>query len=621
MSGKRRRWSKAGQEPPAGEVRRSQLITTYGAGAMIDLVHRSALVGGLDYWNYPAARTQIHEPRLAARLVAQLRKQGVNLNPQATLFAPPDCDDDDPSPRAGLQVLEFPRWMVCQGCSAMVQASSALTLKDGRYQHACASGKQSLLVPVRFVVVCPSGHLDEFPWVDFVHFGREGDCRSHALTLREDAGAELFDVRVSCQACSASKSMAEAQRLDTWLRCKGTRPWLGRAAEVAEVCTAEPRMKVRTSSSTYFSQVQSALSIPNTAARLERAVRKHLPSLAEATADSLAMTLKFNPPARADLGGFRIDQVWTTLEAVRRNETPPPPPLRPAEYEYVQGVPFEKPGDAPDEEEEAAHFFARRLHPRAPLPAGIERVVLVRKLREVRAQIGFTRLAPAEANLDGDIMAGKVKTAMLGHLTDWLPAIEEHGEGLWIQLDTQALDAWEQRAEVQARAQVLRAGWNRELGDLPDQPFFGPRYYFLHALSHLLIQAISLECGYGASALRERIYCSAPGATTSMAAILLSTTTPGSEGTLGGLVAQGRNIGEHLARALELGRLCSNDPVCARHTPAQDPAEQHLEGAACHGCLYLAEVSCERMNRMLDRALVVPVIDQPSALAFFADQG
>jgi hypothetical protein len=171
---------------------------------------------------------------------------------------------------------------------------------------------------------------------------------------------------------------------------------------------------------------------------------------------------------------------------------------------------------------------------------------------------------------------------------------------------------------VQERARVLRSGWDRELGG-GQLHFFGPRYYMLHALSHLLIQAISLECGYAASSIRERIYSSLPGETQDRAAILLSTTTPGSEGTLGGLVAQGRRIDDHLARALEVGRLCSNDPVCATHRPDQGHAERHLEGAACHGCLYLAEVSCERMNRMLDRALVVPVIDQDPALAFFED--
>ena len=194
------------------------------------------------------------------------------------------------------------------------------------------------------------------------------------------------------------------------------------------------------------------------------------------------------------------------------------------------------------------------------------------------------------------------------------------GEGLWIQLDEARLDAWERHAVVQRRTEALRAGWNREFGGRTGPAFFGARYYLLHSLSHLLIQAIALECGYGASSLRERIYCSQPGSSKPMAAILLVTTTPGSEGTLGGLVAQGRRIDVHLERALGLSRLCSNDPVCAGHAPNDELGDHHLEGAACHGCLYLAEVSCERMNRMLDRALVVPVIDQPPELAFFRDE-
>ena len=100
-----------------------------------------------------------------------------------------------------------------------------------------------------------------------------------------------------------------------------------------------------------------------------------------------------------------------------------------------------------------------------------------------------------------------------------------------------------------------------------------------------------------------------------MAGILMSTGTPGSEGTLGGLVHQGRRIHNHLTAALNLGRLCSSDPVCASQTPGTD--NRHLEGAACHGCLYIAECSCEWFNRYLDRALVVPVLGQPGALAFF----
>jgi hypothetical protein len=138
----------------------------------------------------------------------------------------------------------------------------------------------------------------------------------------------------------------------------------------------------------------------------------------------------------------------------------------------------------------------------------------------------------------------------------------------------------------------------------------------LHSLAHLLISAVSLECGYPASAIRERIYCAPSSDPTPMAAILLSTGTAGTEGTLGGLVEQGMLLRRHLRRAYDLGVLCSNDPVCASHDPENDPTERPLEGAACHGCLFVAECSCERFNRYLDRALVVPALGH-EAEAFF----
>jgi hypothetical protein len=69
-----------------------------------------------------------------------------------------------------------------------------------------------------------------------------------------------------------------------------------------------------------------------------------------------------------------------------------------------------------------------------------------------------------------------------------------------------------------------------------------------------------------------------------------------------------------------MATLCSNDPVCARHSPARDAEERHLEGAACHGCLFVAECSCERFNRHLDRALVVPTLGNDPELAFLRER-
>ena len=135
----------------------------------------------------------------------------------------------------------------------------------------------------------------------------------------------------------------------------------------------------------------------------------------------------------------------------------------------------------------------------------------------------------------------------------------------------------------------------------------------LHSLAHMLLTAISLECGYSAASIRERIYVREDAY-----GILLYTGTPDAEGTLGGLVQVGRKIARHLDAALELGRLCSNDPVCAQHKPDHKHEGRSMHGAACHGCLLIAEPSCERRNELLDRSLVVPTVDQTDA-AFFGE--
>jgi hypothetical protein len=133
------------------------------------------------------------------------------------------------------------------------------------------------------------------------------------------------------------------------------------------------------------------------------------------------------------------------------------------------------------------------------------------------------------------------------------------------------------------------------------------RLYLLHSLAHLLMMEVALECGYPASAIRERLYCESHKADNPMAGILLMTGTTGAEGTLGGLVEEGRRLGRHLSRAWENARLCSNDPVCAHHEPS-GLDDRYLEGAACHSCLFMPECSCERFNQYLDRALVVPTL-------------
>jgi hypothetical protein len=236
----------------------------------------------------------------------------------------------------------------------------------------------------------------------------------------------------------------------------------------------------------------------------------------------------------------------------------------------------------------------------------IERVVLVHRLREVVAQAGFTRFDAATPDIRGELELN-VERASLAREVSWLPAVENRGEGIFLQFKEQVIEGWFHRSDVHDRGRCLEAGFTCWLADHhgSNRKFFGLPYILLHSFSHLLITAVSLECGYPASSIRERIYA-LPGVGYG---VLLYTGSSDAEGTLGGLVEVGRKIHEHVRAALELGKLCSNDPVCAQHQPDNTHERRFLQGAACHGCLLIAETSCEQHNDFLDRALVVATLE------------
>lgn len=613
--------------PPEGAIRKSQMVSTFGPGAMVDLVDQAVLIGGLDFWNFSKehGRRTLEEPRLRDALAERLRKAGRGeLAVEGAFIEPPECDDRGPTKAAGVQALEFPQWFVCQqsACRALVRARDGLERKGGRYVHQCANGKRGDCVPVRFVGACTRGHLEDWPWVRFAHHKSGGQpCHAPDLRLDEGATGDFSEIEIRCRTCNDGNRLSSALAETAKPPCNGQRPWLGN--EGVQECEERLRLLVRTASNSYFSQVVSALSLPSDdRAALADAVASVWKTL-EVVAGNPALLAAFRhiPDVQKALAPWSDDAVLVAIRARASGEAVLREPLRSAEFRQLRDAPDESPGDRP---QRGDNFFVRRLRPRPqdPLPAVVTRVVLAHKLREIRAQLGFTRIEALTPDLQGEYDLG-VTSASLGLTTNWLPATEVLGEGVFVELDEQAVFKWEELPAVKARAAALLEGFNAwAIRFEPEhRPFFpGVRFYLLHSLSHLLITAISFECGYAASAIRERIYCAPHDdhkPSGAMAAILLSTGTPGTEGTLGGLVEQGRFLRQHLRRAFDEGVLCSNDPVCASHSPAADHAERYLEGAACHGCLFIAEPSCERHNQYLDRALVVPTIGHPPELAFF----
>jgi len=211
-----------------------------------------------------------------------------------------------------------------------------------------------------------------------------------------------------------------------------------------------------------------------------------------------------------------------------------------------------------------------------------------------------------------------VTGAPLGTDPEWLPAVEQYGEGLFIQLRPEAVDEWLSRPGTSVHVQRMLAGfgtWEKHKTGVRTR---SPVYALLHSLSHVLMTEIALDCGYPASALKERVYAlppAAPGAPL-RCGLLIYTATAGTQGTLGGLVEVANRFAPVLEGALRRLEVCSSDPVCADHDPAGHRDDRATHGAACHGCLLIAETSCEARNLFLDRALLVETMAELGA-AFF----
>lgn len=641
---------KSTQLNPAGQVRRSQLLMGAGPGAIVDLVEDAVIISGLDAWRY-ANETDgfFEEPRLQAVVLTHLLKTDGWKHPTVRLREPPECGDQEASPRVGIPVIRFPKWFLCQNgeCRSLVEARSP-NLQTGF--HLCrmnppkGAGKAPV-VPVRFVSACPQGHLQDIDWRWFVHRGERLEDKSFCVRtpgkgkpndpLGEDWNTDLYllqtrtsgdltDYVVGCRKCGAQRGLQDLSKPGGVGGCAGHRLHLGQDAR--ESCTGDKserqgaRLLTRTASNAYFPIILSALDIPDPAEDLKKAVGNAWPFIKVARAETLSTFLEI-PEAAALLKGYSPAQILVEIEHRRKGTVAATGgALREPEDTALLNAPPEKQGELPKPGE---RWHPRKIH--VPnLPSFIEEVVLVKHLTEVRAQFAFSRIDAHVSDAEGEYKI-KPSAAALARFADWVPAIRIPGEGFFIRLNYKQVDEWAKKeAVIQRGAQFEAAAKAHALrqGRLPDAPV-DVRLIMLHTLSHLLIQSISLECGYPASAIRERLYCHTEigpmgRPITQRMGILLYTGTPGSEGTLGGLVEVGRNLTHHLKKAVELGMLCSNDPVCAQHRPDDGQEGRHQEGAACHGCVLIGEPSCERRNMDLDRCLVVPTVEEKEA-AFLAD--
>lgn len=607
------------------KMRKMQALRPFGVGAIFDIRGESFVACDPSHGGWINAKTLVAEQLT--------RKLGVSA-----LKEPPE---------KGLPYVRFPRWLFCPGCRAMHYWRA--NTEQELYQATCPNCAKGLpLVPMRMVAACAKGHLMDVPWDVWAHSEtkdpRQMKCQSKNLQFltMSTRGANLSSLVVKCKDCSAERSLHRItspnslralrsnQFADRHPRpgyCSGAQPWQPDKFGCQEV----PQVLQRGTATLYFPELVSSIDIPpysdqvpGDLSDVNRTVRNHrlFPLIVE-TIDEPDDPLVDNA----------INRVATAAKTTREIV------VNLAKKEKNQGEAVQEPQNIDLQSDEWAALITKHetvghksnfvtRHPEPPLlrvqdqasaslhalTGLLNQVVLVDRLREVRALTGFTRINPG---------APPVKVNELGATSihargsqDWYPAVEVFGEGVFLTLNEERLQAWEK--DVKSRVDVLerRRKDSRSGKRLLEAT---PRFVLLHTLAHLLIRRMSFESGYPAASLVERIYARVPGeAGGPQAGILIYTAAGDMEGTLGGLVRLGEppRFVRLLLEALTSAAWCSSDPVC-RESDGQGLDALNL--AACHACSLVSETSCMHFNLLLDRLLLVGDPETDKVKGYFSD--
>lgn len=618
-------------------LRRGQLVTTFGPGALvISPEGESAMIGALDKWYYDKNdyriesldEYEIHEPRLRSLLKVK------------QLLMPPDFRPSYQYKNAGsaitqtntdlyIPLLRFPTWHYCPKCKTLHQFSMS-SRTSWLYCKECK--KQMKMIQVPFVIVCSHGHISDFPWREWVHKDENTLCEGR-MQLLSTGGATLDSLKVKCS-CNAERSLRGIMSRKTTsnmdddmvselskslnenkeklYQCSGNTPWYGSEND-KESCSSYPIAVLKNSINVYYPNTISAIYLPGENPEVEKLIDMFEQNgvtvswldVADNIESKIKMVKKLCPPEIQEYKVSDIELAILYIESgMEEEQTPVRVSTRNAEKE-LRKKEFETLSQEVDTknlkvkkewvcneviDEETDTFFSM-----------INRIT---KLKETIVLTGFNRLTTNEdEGAQNKILKGKQLLFKDPNVpsNNWLPAYKVYGEGIFLTINFGKLIAWEQRVDVQQYFKKLLARAEKREKNI-DEDILKPKNVLLHTLSHIIIDELALTCGYNSASIRERLYLNEE-----QCGILIYTSSGDIDGTFGGLVRMGRkeNFFPVVNKAIDKARWCSSDPVCSEIGKSSGQGVNNLNGAACHSCSYLPETSCELRNLFLDRTLLI----------------
>lgn len=597
------------------KLRRSQLIYPYGVGSIFPCPNEESLIiAGIDTWDNEDSQYEIEDLRLAKRIRVNSLRMPPEFIPQTDIRRRVDFNKT-------IYSYRFPQWFYCPTCKFMMHVSLYKKNKvecshenmddDFRKKH-----KPRRMIPERFIVACPEGHIMDFPFDFFVHSGSNlqyqefKDHKIKRIVSNESVG--LSGIAYVCEECylkrSLSGMMSKGSLKDIRFRddeselCPGYTPWLGERYEDCKCKKSDLMVVQRGGTNVWYSEVISSINIP---LDLETEADWRVRQIADDISPYISVDDGDADPDRliriaAKKHNVDFDALKKCVEERIKGSNDiivadlDEDSYRKEEYEVLSKTCG---GDNCD-------LFVKNISIEEYNPLirdYFSSISLVYKLKETRALIGFSRLTHAYKTIDEF-----KKQLSLNQSLDWVPAIETYSEGIFIKFNKERIDKWKKNESVLERCVMIADNFNRSFyGKNRNITSLNPEYLLIHTFAHLLIKELGKSCGYGSSSLKERLYVSKE-AQKDMYGVLIYTASGDAEGSLGGLVREGGpyRLENYIISALKEAEWCSADPLCIE-SKGQGPDSCNL--AACHNCVLLPETCCETGNRTLDRGLIIDV--------------
>lgn len=584
-------------------IRQSHLLGHNGVGAIVRGPSGMMVVQDIRQW------TDRHG-EAGAPLIPYVERVRAVLGIQQQLRKPPIARELSSGVVDGVCVpaSRFPAWARCPTCGALSHRPWLHDQPD--YEPICREEqcKKARLEQVTWVLADPAGYLADVPWHFLAHRDARNPAQSQCKVYDQlrllERGNELRELR--CDACGVRRrfdgderpGFGSGRRMQPWTTNDLVPPSEATEGEnkpVAQIVAVND-------SRVYSPHVKTVLVIPPESRVRKGTVVDHLyrNSAERARIDGARNALARKTVIKTLAAEYRCnpEDIQTALDDLNRGyplygDEPTQGQLRESEFNaFLETLP-----DQRDDEDLVTRNLTNQwlelcrssdkpdLHTNI---VGITNLVRVDRLKAVKVFTGFSRLG--EENIVPPDIVGQ---------SNWLPAIELYGEGLFITLDESKLARWEQHPGVSRRLSQLLPRFAQAGRDSPNP--LSARFLLLHTLSHLLMRQIESDGGYPAASLNERLYCA--NEPEPMAGILIYVAVPDIAGSLGGLaeLAETTRFLGILTRALEHSRWCSLDPVCSEHE-GQGPGL--LNRAACHACALVPEPACEYGNSLLDRGFV-----------------